>query len=116
MKRRIKRLLLFGFFLYLLISLGERVFSLWQAEERVRRIKRQWEEVRAKNEELVEKLGYVESEEFVEKEARDRLNLGKEGEVIIVLPKELVEKEVEKEEKKEDLPNWKKWVEVFFGD
>ncbi|OGM21702.1 hypothetical protein A2714_05395 [Candidatus Woesebacteria bacterium RIFCSPHIGHO2_01_FULL_38_9] len=68
-------------------------------------------------EELEKRLQEVQSEEFIEKQLRDKLGLAREGEIIVVLPEdELVKKFAPKfEEEEENLPdpNWKKWLKLF---
>ncbi len=73
------------------------------------------EELTLKNKELKERLEYVKSEEFVEKEVRDKLNMAKENEVIVVLPEglELRDQQLEASNE-EDLPNWQRWLKLFF--
>lgn len=78
-------------------------------------------EIAALEKEQAELLGLrekVESDEFVEKEARNRLGLAKSGEKIVVLPpKEVLIKFApapEKEEFVEEFPIWKRWVGMFF--
>ena len=69
-----------------------------------------------KNQELKAKLEYVKSDEFVEKMARNRLNMTKKDEMIVVLPVDelpLLRKNVKKK-KGEDLPNWQRWWRLFF--
>ena len=64
-----------------------------------------------KNEELKKILKSVQSPEFIEKQAREKLNMGKRGEVVVVLPKtENQRPKIENEE----LPNWQKWYKLFF--
>lgn len=68
-----------------------------------------------KNKELKSKLSEVKSPEFIEKEARDKLGLAKEGETVVVIPHEELEK-VLGEQKKEEikrLPNWQGWLRLF---
>jgi cell division protein FtsB len=67
--------------------------------------------------ELEKQVNEVNSEEFVEKQIRDKLNLSKEGEIVIVLPDEeilrkIAPKRVEEMDTLPD-PNWKKWVNLF---
>lgn len=118
MGKKIGRLFFFGLLIYLVLSLVGRIFSLFQAEERVRVARRRLEEAKRRNEELAERLRYVESREFLEREARDKLGLGRRGEAVVILPKEVMKESLEKKEKKEEklIPNWKKWVKVFFGE
>lgn len=46
----------------------------------------QLEKEKDKQEILKRRLAQVESNKYIEKEARDKLNLGKEGEVVLLLP------------------------------
>ena len=62
---------------------------------------------------------YEEDKEFVmEKELRDSLGFSRQGEVVVVLPDDLVNKTIEdrkqEEINEEQLPNWKKWWSLFF--
>ncbi len=64
-------------------------------------------------ENLQNKLTLAQAPEFVEKEARERLNLGKVGETIVLIekdepiphPSSLIPAQI---------PNWKKWWNLFF--
>lgn len=63
---------------------------------------------------------YLKSDEFMEKEIRDKLGYTREGEVLLILPPDDVllklvnlNWEIEGDIKK-SIPNWKKWYETFF--
>ncbi len=43
-------------------------------------------EEQARNDKLKRELAKVESREYIEKNAREKLNLGKEGEYVVILP------------------------------
>ena len=43
-------------------------------------------EEQVRNDELKRKLAKVESREYIEQSAREKLNLGKEGEYVVILP------------------------------
>ena len=118
-KKKILRLLVLALGLYLVVSLVQQIVSLWRAEEKIRIAQEKAKEARKENEQLVEELKYVQSDEFVEKEARDKLGMGKEGETIVVLPQDLIEKEVDQVRKEqqepEKIPSWRQWKEVFLS-
>ena len=62
---------------------------------------------------LQKNLAKVESQEFIEREARNKLNLGKEGEVVLILPSiSLVV--TPSAIPADNSANWKKWVRLFF--
>lgn len=69
-----------------------------------------------KNKELKSKLLQVKSAEFIETQARDKLGLAKEGETVIVIPEEKINKILGLSKKIEEikLPNWLGWLRVFF--
>lgn len=67
---------------------------------------------------LERKVAEAKSPEFIEREARDKLGLAKEGETVIVLPDaqtlKLLAPTHEKDETFLPDPNWKKWMKLFF--
>lgn len=99
----------------LIINLSRDIFRLLKAGDRVRQAQLRVEELEKKNLELKELKEYYQSEEFVEEQARNKLNLAREGETIVILPPnvgELVGWEEEKEP--QEVPNWKRWLKLFF--
>ena len=67
-----------------------------------------------KNKELKSKLSEVKSPEFIERSARDKLGLTKEGETVVVIPMQVLERVlgVEREEEVK-LPNPLGWLKLF---
>lgn len=101
--------------LYLIVSLSRNIFSLIKKGEEIKRETLKVEKLRQENQELKSQLEYVSSPSFIEKEAREKLGLAKEGEQVVVLPENVEEIVLPKEEEKpEELPNWKKWLKLFF--
>jgi cell division protein FtsB len=66
---------------------------------------------------LDQRLGEVKSQEYIEKELRDKLGLAKENEIVVVLPDEEVLKkyapEIDNAGELPPDPNWKKWARLF---
>lgn len=70
------------------------------------------QQVQDENESLKRKFAEVESSQYIEREARNKLNLGKEGEIALIIPSispdinpspTLIDKS----------PNWEKWLKLF---
>ncbi len=82
-----------------------------QAEEGVEELKQEGKQLEAE----IESLG---SDEYIEKQLREKLGLAKEGEIVLVLPDEdTLRKLAPKRVVEEDVlpePNWRKWVRLFF--
>lgn len=115
MKKKLIPSLIIIFSLYLIVSLSREIVDLIKKEKIIEEEQVKLEKLEVETQVLREQLDYVQSEEFVEKEAREKLGLTKEGETIVILPEdfeeivELSQKGIEPEE----LPNWKKWLSLF---
>lgn len=97
--------------LVLAIKLGWGVVRLWKTGGLVEEAKREVSDLKKENATLQERLVYVNSPEFVEKEARDKLGLGKEGETILVIPDQ--NKVQSSRIKVQNEANWKKWWDLY---
>jgi len=96
-----------------IFSLAKDVLHIQNGFDRVTEAKTRLEQEEIKNVELKKRYEEVRTEEHRERLIRDQLNMQKEGEVIVVLPKSM-DLEVEpKDELVEDIPNWKKWVDLL---
>lgn len=104
--------------LLMLASLSRNIIKVREAKERLKEKEEYIEKIRGENEELSQKVAIFKSEEFIEKQLRDKLGLAKEGETIVVLPdEETIKKFAPSDEKEEEIlpdPNWKKWFKLFF--
>lgn len=69
------------------------------------------------NEELQQTLEFIQSEQFIEEQLRNKLGLAKEGEIVLVLPDSDTLKKlapiIPEEQDQKPLPNWKKWMNLF---
>lgn len=105
-------------FILMFISLTRNILRVKGAKEKVKGSQERVERLKEENKELEEKVKAVKSEEFIEKQLRDKLGLAKEGETIVVLPEEETLKKlgVSVEEEEEILPDpiWKKWLNLFY--
>jgi cell division protein FtsB len=102
----------------LAISLVRNIFRKKQVDETIIEEEVMVEDLRKENEELKKELQILGSDEYKERQLRDKLGLAKEGELIVILPDEeilrkLAPKSFEEEETLPD-PNWKKWMHLFF--
>lgn len=72
-------------------------------------------QLEVQNTELKRRLEEVKSPEFAEKEARDKLGLIKEGETLVIIPKDKIDQVLGIAKKVEEvkLPNWQGWLKLF---
>lgn len=97
--------------LFIINGLVRSIYDLWHKQDLVVSAKTELERERKENERLNQQLVLVQSQAFIESEARNKLLMLKPGESGVIVPQELIEKKVEK--KAPEPPNWQKWVNLF---
>ncbi len=91
-----------------------------QIEKEIESLKREAEKIQKNNTELREKIAYFETPEFQERIAKEKLNLQKEGENVVIVKHNSSSREEFKENTPSqnhlspEIPNWKKWWRYFF--
>lgn len=101
----------------LMVSLVRNIVRINNVNQSIKEEEEKVEKIRQENEELTARLEILRSDEYKEKQLRDKLGLAKEGELIVVLPddevlRSLAPKHVEEQDSLPD-PNWKKWAQLF---
>ncbi len=115
MKQRLITLLIYSASLFIIVNISRSIVSLWQKQHIISEQEQIHKQLEAENKELNQILSQVQSPEFVEKQAREKLNLKRLGEIVVILPEELKQTEIGQEPEEEvALPNWKRWWKLFF--
>jgi cell division protein FtsB len=110
-------LVLTAILVFVVIALGRESYRYFKISQEIRDLEKQIEEFRKNNEELSKMKDYFQSREFLQDEARGKLNLVKEGEkLIIVSDGGDLQEEIETKETKPEISNIKLWLEYFFGN
>jgi len=101
---------------YLAFNLARGAWESYQNAGRILETEKRLAQAQSENQRLKEDLDYKKSPYFVEKEARDKLGLGKEGETVIITPPP-AENEGSEEQKSpyEGLSTTELWWKVFFN-
>ncbi len=104
-------------FMILISSLFKSVARIKVGNAVIEKTKAKIEKSEAENQKLADQLKITESEEFMEKQLRDKLGLAKEGEMILVLPEPEIVKKLSPhlpiDEEVKPKSNLQKWVELF---
>ncbi len=111
MKNKLFNLIIITVCLFLIVNLSRSILELWGSGGRVEVAQKELETVQGKNLELKRKLVQVQSPQYLERIARNNLGLAKEGETVVILPpvSEAIDLKI-----KEEIPNWQKWLKIFF--
>lgn len=96
----------------LVISLTRSVMSLLAKRDIVQTQKGELARLEAENRLLEDALSQAQTPEFIERTAREKLGLVKDGEVVVMLPQG--QERESTGAAGESIPNWKKWWGLFF--
>lgn len=99
-------------FFFIINNLIHSIHDLWEKKDLLIVVEKELESEKAKNKELKKQLSIVNSNEFIEQEARNKLFLVMPGEQEVLMTEE--DRIKKNSSKTENLPNWRKWWNLFF--
>lgn len=106
------RLIVVGISLILILTISQSILGLSQKRNLLHDRQKRLEDVVAQNERLKKELAEAQTPEFVEEEARRKLGMVKEGEAIVLLPKD--SSTTESKSQGEQIVKWKQWWRLFW--
>ncbi|OGF99209.1 hypothetical protein A2Y99_04485 [Candidatus Gottesmanbacteria bacterium RBG_13_37_7] len=112
MKKKYVNLLLIIITLFLIVSIFRSWFLLQKRSEAIKKTQDKLTNLIDEQERLNRELARVEGREYIEREARNKLNYGKEGESFVFLP-EITPVLLPTPTPTEIPYNWLKWVKIF---
>ena len=86
------------------------IWRIWRSGDKVRTAQQQLTQALDEQEQLKQQLNWVQSSEFVEQEARNKLGYGKNGETIYVVP---IDKTEAQNNSNLTTPIWKQWWDLY---
>lgn len=98
-------------------SMAKQIYDSLQVENRVDLETEKLMNLQKQNADLKKQLEQVGSIEFIESQARDRLNFSRAKETVVIISEEELQKVLGVAlEKKEEikLPNWQGWLKLFW--
>lgn len=112
--KRILAVSILLFAAYLIISLSRSLWDLWQKQEDLGKVQTKVERLRQENNRLQSELEYVQTDEFVEKQAREKLKLVKPNETVVLIPENVLKAATAEALPTPMPPNWEQWMRLFF--
>ncbi len=113
--KRIIFIIIFLVAIFIIKSLVSSIYTLWHKKDLITEAKRELSLEKKRNQDLKDKLSVVQSPQFIEEQARNKLFLSKPNEQEIIIPKDLLKITDSQDVKpQKEAPNWKKWLNLFF--
>jgi len=111
----IVRIILFFIGIAIIVGLSRSLVDLWRRRDIVVERKTALEAVEAENARLKRALEESQTPEFIEKQAREKLNLAKPDEVVVIVAKATASGSLFGEGQRTNRePSWRVWWELFF--
>lgn len=102
----------------MVIALGKEIYSRYQLYKKISQLEKEIEKLERENQSLSNFLDQLNSPEWLEKDARLKFNLVKEGEKVIIIHQPEKENSLdttpERSQKAEKVSNPEKWWRFFF--
>lgn len=105
--------LIFGLGLVMAVRTGRNLHRIWRTGDVLKQARQELAELNAENERLKLRLDEVQTPEWQEAEIKEKLGYGKEGETILILPKETSSQGPVLSTQGPEIPNWKKWWKLY---
>jgi len=107
-------ILIFVVFLWLIFSVGRQIYFLSKAGKRISLAQQKMLQLEQEKKTLEKELASRNTNEFIEKEARNKLGLVKEGETIAILPKKIQAEFQLQTPQKPQISNLSRWIQRLF--
>ncbi len=115
MQKRLFNGIIFLIGISLIVSLTRSIIDTLKKSEAVTYEEERFAKVKNENEELKITYENLQTPQYVEKQARDSLGLGREGEVVVILPPDLDRAQVaDNKQANLNTPVWREWLELIF--
>lgn len=103
----------------LIFNLSRGAIGLWKAQDRLKEAEKQLQKLTNDKTALEEQLKYQLSDDYAEKEIRQKLGMAKPGEMVVILPEispiptTPLRQGFAGQASNDNLPDWKKWLKVL---
>ncbi len=92
-------------------NLVHSIYDIWSKQDLLNQAQKELTKEENKNQKLKGELSYVQTQKFIEEEARNKLFLVKPGEQQVLIPNMASESSRTQEKQ---VPNWQQWLNLFF--
>ncbi len=102
--------------LIVVYNLVNQIFEAMHSGERLTQAADSLYKLQTENRQLQDKLAQINTPQFIEEQARDKLGLSKKGETVVIIPDDRLNRVlgISRLAPEVKLPNWLGWWRVFF--
>lgn len=89
-------------------------YELWRKQDVLTKAQNELLREKEENKKLKDSLELAQKQDYIEKQARNKLFLVKEGEQEVLIPSDLIMGTNSATTIEDNRPNWQKWIDLFF--
>ena len=112
LKSRLGTVVLSGILLMVLFVTARVLAQKYQIDKQIKQLESRADQIKGENGQLSDLINYLSTPQFQEKQAREKLNLKKDGEIVVGLP--VNQQDQETPPAVAQISNSKKWYYYFF--
>lgn len=107
-------LIIFG---SMILNLGKQIYQSLESSRRLDQAANAVASLQQRQEQLTKQLSYVNSFEFIEISARNKLNMSRPNETVVIIDQQVIDEIIESEKVVTEvkIPNWQGWVKLFWN-
>ena len=122
LNRRLVRLTILLLGGYFLLQMSKNILTLWSSRNRITQAQNRLNQLQEQNSQLQKEAAQAGNPAFIEREARNKLGMVKEGEEVLALPQDQItalaqelrsQYESSQQSPSQSLPNWQQWAKLF---
>jgi cell division protein FtsB len=99
--------------LFIINGLAHSIYDIWHKQDLLTSAQKELIQEKLKNQKLKAGLSYVQTQQFIEEQAHNKLFLVKPGEQEVLISQVLKNKN-QPQKQNQNIPNWQKWLKLFF--
>ena len=115
LQSKVTTFLLAGMLILVMLITSKLLLQKREVDREIQNLQAESEQLQTNNRQLSELIKYLNTPEYADKEAREKLNLRKEGEYVVVLPKDVGE-QIAGANIQDQASNPKRWFNYFFAE
>jgi len=100
--------------LFIINGLLHSIYDLWHKQDLLTSAQKDLERAQMQNQKLKGELSYAQTPQFIEEQAHDKLFLVKPGEQEVLMSPDLKNQNQTSKPVQQNIPNWQKWLNLFF--
>ncbi len=113
--KRLMTIILICFLIVTVFGLTRQIILALKASSRIDLAADNYNKLLSENTRLKKRLGEVTQDDFIEQQAREKLNLARPNETVVIIPQDQIDQiaQLYRKTEAQPLPNWQKWLNLI---